>query len=126
MAEVENVFWTYEKLDEEGKIKSIGANYTNDTDGSITGKIVMNVHAYFNENPDYWKAHGWIKHIKYNKPPILGYNPQTQFLTISQRQVDEYTIEDVYHAIEKSEEQLLFEEMLNIADRSGGIVWYNE
>lgn len=44
--------WSYEKLDEEGKIKTIAGDYTNDADGKITGRIVMNVKAWFDENPE--------------------------------------------------------------------------
>lgn len=106
--------WTYDKLDSDGNITSIYADFVNDTDGHITGHIVMNVHAYFNENPEEWKRLGYIKHILHDEKEI-DYNKQTQFLTKQTVQIDDYTIEDKYFIIDKSEEQLAFEEMLAVA-----------
>lgn len=106
--------WTYEKLDEDMKIKYCP---TNDPDGKITGKIVMNVPAYFDENPEERIRLGWIKHIHYNKEEIeekVQYNPQTQYLITSQRNIDDYTIEDAFNVIDKSEEMLLFEDMAGL------------
>lgn len=111
----------YERYNEEtGKLENVW-NYKNDTDGSITGHIVMNVKAWFDENPDERKRLGWIKHITYDGPEDSGveYNPQTQYYKITQRQIDEYTVEDVYNVRDKAEEQLLFEEMLATAQNSG-------
>lgn len=113
--------WDYEKLMDDGKIKTISGDYMNDTDGSITGQIVMNVKAWFDENPEYWKAHGWTKHIRHDTKEI-EYNRQTQFLSQATRQVDEYTIEDVYYVLDKSEDQLAFEEMLAVAQGGGGYI----
>lgn len=114
--------WDYEKLDEDGKLKSVNY-YTNDTDGKITGKVIINVKAYFDENPDEWKRLGWTKHLH---PSAKGveYNHQTQFLSKGTRRVDEYTVEDVYYIIDKSEEQLEFEEMLSVAQGEGNIIFY--
>lgn len=106
--------WQYDKLQEDGSIKTIAGDFQNDYDGSITGKIVMNVKAYFDENPDEWKRLGWTKHILHS-PKEVDYNKQTQFLVESTKQVDEYTIEDEYLVLDKSEEQCAFEEMLSVA-----------
>lgn len=117
MAEDQKMRVTYEKLNEKGEVQRVG-DYTIDADGKITGKVVINVKAYFDENPQERIRLGWTKHISYDKPNV-EYNKQTQFLVVNQRQVDEYTIEDVYHVMDKSEEQMAFEEMLQIADRDG-------
>lgn len=106
--------WTYEKLDEDMKIKYCP---TNDPDGKITGKIVMNVPAYFDENPEERIRLGWIKHIEYTEEEIkekVQYNPQTQYLVTSQRYIDDYTIEDTFNVIDKTEEMMLFEDMLSL------------
>lgn len=117
--------WQYEKLDENGK-KQIVGSYTNDSDAKITGKYVINVKAYFDENPGERIRLGWTKHITYDQPDI-EYNRQTQFLITTQRQVDEYTVEDVYYVIDKSEDQLAFEEMLAVAEGGAGIItWGND
>lgn len=114
--------WTYEKLDEKGKIKHCPQN---DFDGKITGHIVIGVKQWFDENPAERIRLGWIKHI-YADRKSVEYNKQTQYLIKSQRQVDEYTIEDVYHVLDKTEEQMLFEDMLHVANGEDSIVWYGE
>ena len=108
----------YERLKEDGDLEYCP---TYDYDGSITGKIVVNVPAYFDENPEERIRLGWVKHIRYDKDEIAeqvgGWNRQTQFLARSTRQIDEHTIEDVYHVMDKSEEMLLMEEM---SESTGG------
>lgn len=104
--------WGYEKLNEDMKIEYLP---TNDTDGKITGKIIMNLKAYFDENPEERIRLGWTKHITYSDEEIkekVQYNPQTQYLIKYQKQIDEYTIEDAYNVIDKTEEMMLFEDML--------------
>jgi len=122
MAEEAKKKWKYEKLNEKGEVDSV-VDYTNDADAKYTGKHIINVKAYFDENPEERIRLGWTKHIFYEKPNV-EYNKQTQFVSISQRQVDEYTIEDVYHVMDKSEEQMAFEEMLELADRGSVISFY--
>ena len=106
--------WTYERLKEDGTIEYLPIN---DTDGSITGKIILGVKQWFDENPDEYKARGWIKHIQHSdeeiKEIIGDYNPQTQYITTTQKMIDEYTVEDTYNVGDKSEEMLLFEELAN-------------
>ena len=108
------MFWRYEKLDEEGKMHYCPAN---DTDGKVTGHIVINVKAWFDENPEERKRLGWIKHIYYETNEELmadlpDYDPATQYLVEGTRTIDEYTIKDEYHTIDKTEEMMLLEEML--------------
>ena len=102
----------YLRLKEDGTIEHCP---TYDYDGSVIGKIVVNVKAYFDENPEERKRLGWIKHIRHNKDEIReqvgDWNRQTQYLTRTTKQVDEWTIEDVYHVHDKSEQMLLLEEI---------------
>lgn len=115
--------WQYDKLQEDGTIKSV-FNGTNDPDGKITGKIVINVKAWFDENPKERIRLGWTKHILHDVKEV-EYNRQTQFLAKSVMQVDDYTIEDQYFVLDKSEEQLAFEEMLAVAEGGfGGITFF--
>lgn len=108
--------WSYEKLTEQYELKTCP---TNDYDGSVTGHIVYNVPAWFDENPEERKRLGWIKHIRHSKEEIReivgGWNPQTQNLVTTLKQIDEWTVEDTYHVLDKSEDQLLFEEMLAVS-----------
>ena len=100
--------YTYEKM-VDGKRKTVGV-YTIDHDKSITGKFVVNVQAYFDENPEERIRLGWTKHI--HPDNTLIYNKQTHYLVTLPKQVDEYTIVDEYHALPKTEEMLELEEML--------------
>ena len=111
--------WYYEKLDEDGKIKTVHEN-RNDFDGKITGKIVFGVREYFDENPEERKARGWIKHITHD-PEEIAYNKQSQYLAREVRTIDEYTVEDVYHIVDKSEEQMRLSET-GLAWEYGGVV----
>ena len=100
--------WVYEKLDEDGKIKRLPQN---DSKGEITGKFIIGLPEYFDEHPEERKRLGWIKHIVHKPGEVVEYDAQTQYLVKSTRVVDDYTVEDVYIPVEKSEEMLLFEEM---------------
>lgn len=120
--------WTYVRLDENGKRKTPPVN---DFDKKATGRIVYGVKNWLDENPEERKRLGWIKHIHHNKKEIKeivgDWNPQTQNLIVTPRQIDEYTIEDTYHVMDKSEEQILFEEMQGISDNwlfSDGVVTF--
>ncbi len=108
--------YTYEKFDENGKVTYCPGN---DYDGSITGHIVMNVKAWFDENPEERKRLGWIKHIHHSSRDI-EYNPDTQRIVWSEKQIDEYTIEDEYHVVDKSEEMLRLEELLSALNYQSG------
>lgn len=119
--------WNYERLKEDGTVESI-SEFKNDTDGSITGRIVINVKAWFDENPEERIRRGWTKHISFSDEEIRElwpYNTQTQYLIKSTVQVDEYTIQDTYHAIDKSEEQLLLEEISESIYGSDGFIIFN-
>lgn len=100
-----DTYWSYEKLQEDGKIKTIHAN-SNDFDGKITGHVVFGVKEWFDENPDEARRLGWIKHIHHNVDKWVKYNKQTQYLMKSTKTIDEYTIEDVYHVMDKTEDMM--------------------
>lgn len=113
--------YNYEKF-ENGEVKSCPMD---DKDGAVTGRYILNLPKWFDENPEERKRLGWIKHITHNNDELLGFNPQTQFIVKSTKTIDEYTIEDVLHALPKSEEQLAFEEMLSVASwGSDGFVFF--
>lgn len=118
--------WDYEKLDENYNLVVCPPK---DTDGSITGHIVFGVKQWFDENPEERKRLGWIKHIRHDRSEV-EYDSQTQILIPSTRAIDDWTVEDVYHVINKSEEMMRLEEMLetlSFADKAGlygGIVFY--
>lgn len=107
--------WTYERLDENGNVQHCPAI---DADGSVTGRIVVNVKAWFDENPEERIARGWVKHLTPTSDEIkeaYDWDPQSQMLVQSTRVVDEHTVEDVFHVIDKSEEAMLMEEIFNAA-----------
>lgn len=118
--------WHYEKIDEEGRLKTAPPN---DYDGKITGKIVFGVPFWFDENPEDRKRLGWTKHITHNPKDLnLDYDPVTQYLVKSVGIIDEYTVEDRYHVMDKSEEQMRLSELLNngvgaFYDEDAGIVF---
>ena len=120
MAEHVEWLWGYEKLKDDGGIDIIDGNFRNDADGKITGHIVMNVKAWFDENPAERIRLGWTKHLYIDSDKdiqkLVGYNPASQFIATSSEQIDEYTIRDVFHVIDKSEEQLAYEEMFGPAN----------
>lgn len=105
-----NKDYKYEKINDDYSIKNCPAN---DLDGSITGHFVMNVKAWFDEHPEERKRLGWIKHILHDEKDI-DYNRQTQYLLKSVRVIDEYTVEDVFNVVDKSEEMMRLEELLEV------------
>lgn len=106
MAEEEKYY--YEKMHEDGKMKWCPAN---DFDGSITGHIVFGLKAWFDENPEERKRLGWIKHITQDTKKI-EYNRKIQYLAKSVVRVDEWTVKDEYHVMDKTEEIYLLEDLL--------------
>ena len=104
----EKTKWIYEKLDENGKIKSCPVN---DPSGKVTGHIVFGVKAWFDENPEERKRLGWIKKILHS-PKEIEYNRRTQYLVKSNRQIDEWTVEEEYHVMDKSEEMMRLQELM--------------
>lgn len=99
--------WDYEKLDENGKLKYAPMN---DYDGKITGHIVFGVRAWFDEHPAERIALGWVKHITHETKDI-EYDRATQYLVKQVKTVDAHTVEDEYHVMNKSEEQMRLEEL---------------
>ena len=120
---------SYMRLKEDGTIEHCP---TYDYDGKITGKIVVNVQAYFDDNPDERKRLGWIKHIEHTKDEIAEqvgeWDKQRQYLVRSLKTIDEWTVEDVYHVMDKSEEMMLLEEISQSTGTLGfmdtGIVFF--
>lgn len=110
--------WYYERLNEEGKLEHAPQN---DIDGKITGRFVYGLKAWFDEHPEERKALGWTKHIYYDTKD-MEYNRQTQFLTVTVRAVDEWTVEEQYHVVDKSEEMMRLDEVLNRSGRG----WMDE
>lgn len=110
-------YWQYEKIQDDGKIKTIAANH-NDFDGKITGHIVFGVKAWFDENPEERLRLGWTKHIMHNTKKI-EYNHQTQYLEKSTKIIDQYTVEDIYTVREKTED------MMRRAEEGSGDFWYD-
>lgn len=120
---------SYEKLNvEKGKIEWCPMN---DADAKITGKHIIGLAAWFDENPEERIRLGWTKHLTYTNEEIKErwpHNAQTQYLIKTTRRIDDYTIQDEYHVIDKTEELMLLEEMLEVAngwwtDDESGIVF---
>ena len=99
--------WTYERLNDEGKVEF--APY-HDLDGKVTGRHVYGLKAWFDENPEERKRMGWIKHLH---PDIreIEYDHNTQYLSKTTVQVDEWTVKDEYHVMDKSEEMMRMDEL---------------
>ena len=119
------MYWTYEKLDESYNVKECPMS---DPDGSITGHVVLGLKQWFDENPEERIRLWWTKHI-HPETKEIEYNKQMQYLVKSIRVIDEYTVEDVYHVMDKPEEMLLLEDMLDalgmlwVDDGESGITW---
>lgn len=119
----------YMRLKEDGTIEHCP---TYDYDGSVTGKIVVNVKAYFDENPEERKRLGWIQHNTLTKDEIAEqvgeWDRQRQRLVRSLKTIDEWTVQDEYHVMDKSEEMMLMEEIAQASDSMGfmdtGIVFF--
>lgn len=109
--------WTYEKIDENYETVRCPMN---DSKGEITGKVVLNLKAYFDENPEERIALGWIKHLHPDRDEI-EFDEQTQYIVTSIREIDAHTVEDVYHVLDKSEERMLIEELMG----NDGLGFYN-
>lgn len=108
--------YTYEKMREDGTIQFCPGN---DYDGSVTGQIVMDVRAWFDENPEERKRLGWIKHIHPGTKDI-AYNPSTQVINTMQRCIDDYTVIDEYEVEDLTEEHILLRLMLDTLNYSSG------
>ena len=107
------MYWYYERLKKDGTVEKV-RDQVNDTDGSITGRVVIGVKAWFDENPEERIRHGWTKHISFDKEEVeerWPHNSQSQYLVKGFVQVDDYTVEDVFYVMDKSEEQMLLEEI---------------
>lgn len=103
----EELQWRYEKLDVDGRVKFAPMN---DADAKITGRHVFGLKAWFDENPDERIRLGWIKHITHSTKDVV-YDKATQYLVKAPRRIDEYTIEDEWRVMDKSEEQMRLDEL---------------
>ena len=120
----ETMGWRYEKLDEDMKLKTLP---TNDFDGKITGHIVFGLKQWMDENPEERKRLGWIKHIWYSNKEIKKrwpYDHHTQYLKRIEKKIDDYTIEDDYRVMQKSEDMMLLQELLPAVQ--GGDTWIDD
>ena len=124
-----DTYWQYEKLKEDGKVEVVSMN-KNDFDGKITGKYVFGVKQYFDENPAEARRLGWVKHIMHNVDKWVTYNKQTQYLMKSWKTIDDYTYEDVYHVMDKTEDMMreaeegAFYDVVSIGNSDGDeFVW---
>lgn len=104
--------YSYIKL-EDGKIKYLPSQ---DPNGEIlVGRHMLNLKEWMDENPEERKRLGWIKHIHQDIKEI-EYDKQTQYLQRYAEWIDLYTIEDKYIILDKAEEMMLLEELLETAD----------
>ena len=110
----------YERL-EDGKIRTAPLN---DMNGKITGQCIYGLRAWLDEHPAERKALGYVKHIRHDARDI-EFNHQTQYIVTATRQVDEWTIEDELHVMDKSEEMMRLEELAGrIGYMDDGIHFY--
>lgn len=104
--------YSYIKL-ENGEIKYLPFH---DRNGKIVpGKHIINLKEWMDENPEERKRLGWIKQIHHDIKEI-EYDRQTQYLQRYAEWIDPYTIEDKYIILDKAEEMMLLEEMLDTVD----------
>ena len=126
--------WDYVRLNEKGQKVYLPMN---DLDGKITGKCVLNVKAWFDEHPDEWKKRGWIKRIHHDPEDQINNLEELlldHYLVNGVREIDQYTVEDAWRILPKSEEMMVFEDMANALgltismgsverDGNGGIIY---
>ncbi len=129
--------YRYERIDENNKLQYCPLN---DYDGSIskTGNCIIGLKMWFDENPEIRKSLGWVKHWYYEnakevKEAVPEYDPTQHYLVPSTKMIDEYTAQDEYHIIPKTDEMMELEEMLEtmnlyvpagtmIVDSQGGAI----
>lgn len=112
--------WSYEKYDENYKLISCPPH---DNNGEITGKVIIGLKAYFDENPEERIKLGWIKHYRYTYKEIEEmYDNQTQYYVEVPKMIDDYTIQDEIVVMDKTEEMLAYEELITNG-RSNSFYW---
>lgn len=105
--------WRYEKYDENFKRTMCPAH---DDDGSITGKVIINLKSYFDENPEERIRLGWIKHYYYPIEELEEmYDEQTQFYQLATKMIDDYTMEDYVMVFDKTEDMMTYEEIAGLS-----------
>lgn len=115
------MYWDYERYNTEtGDVEMCPIN---DDNGEVTGHVVVGLKTWFDENPEVRIQQGWTKHIHYgfkNDPDKFPeYDSQTHYLVTLKNQIDDYTIEDTYQVLPKSEEMLRLEEILQVIGWGG-------
>lgn len=99
----------YEKYDEDFNRTLCPIH---DADGSITGKVIINLTTWFDENPEERKRLGWIKHYFYAYEDVEKmYDSQTQYVETLTKMIDEYTMQDEIIVFDKTEDMLVNEEL---------------
>lgn len=113
--------WTYEKYDEDFN-RTVCPMH--DTDGSITGKVIINLRTWFDENPEERIKLGWIKHYHYDYEEVEKmYDHQTQFVETTTKMIDEYTLQDEIVIFDKTEDMLVYEELISASQKAGFIIF---
>ena len=110
---------------EDGKVKVCPQN---DYEGKITGKIVFNIPAYFDENPEERKRLGWILHRQLTRKEIkarVEWDERSQVVVTTPKWVDEWTVEDEPHVMDKSEEMMLREELSTTSSGYANFAYYD-
>lgn len=106
MEHEKETYWDYRKIKDDGKIEIISTN-KNDFDGTLTGHPgVFGVKEWLDENPEERIRLGYTKCIHHNIKKTVVYNSQTQYLIKEVRILDEFTTEDIYHVMDKTEEMM--------------------
>jgi len=114
--------WNYEKIGEDGKTETAPIH---DLDGKITGKCILNLRCWFDENPEIRVNLGYIKHIRHY-PDELNYDSQTQYVQRGLKENSDFEVEDVLTAVDKSVEMMQYEEIFGQSSIGGGITFTSE
>ena len=125
--------WRYERLKADGTVETVSEGM-NDANGRITGKHIINVKAWLDENPEEAIRGGWTKHLYYGDFDEIDlefpYNRQTEVRIRAVERVDAHTVRDIYHVIPKSESMMALEEMLEVLEEGtitiGATTWLRE
>lgn len=110
--------YEYKRFDEDGDLEYAPSC---DYDGKITGKIIYNLHQYFEENPEEYIRLGYTKYILNENYPI-DYKGNQLVLT-EYKNIDEHTIKAIYHVIDAPEERILIDQLLNSPGGGNITIW---
>lgn len=99
--------YNYERLGADGKIEYAPSF---DVEGKLFGVPIIGVKAWMDEHPEETHAAGWKKHI-HPSDENVEYDHQTQYIMTVAKAVDEYTLTDEFIVFDKTEDQMLLEEL---------------